>query len=217
MKDIFSYNVDINKNAYLNWRTNRHNHIHNMLVIAEGFMSSALLLAKQVLTDNRGKRADSLIFPILFNANHGIEVYLKAITWSLNILNNNTGKEFDAHHDLPKLLKQVKSLVDQFESDTEKLKTFNTMIKPLENYLEELSSKIEDIRVTEEGTIKRYYRIDFSRYTLGNLKNKKEPQFYINELENVVVDMENFVEVFEKIHKSLDRIARHYLYDFEEE
>ncbi|MGE1104099.1 hypothetical protein [Peribacillus simplex] len=93
MNNVFSYNADIEKNAYLNWRTNRNDHIHNMIVLADGFMSAATLLAKQVLLDNvdkidnADKKTDSLIFPILFNANHGIGVYLKAISWSLNILN----------------------------------------------------------------------------------------------------------------------------------
>lgn len=212
MKNIFSYNADIDKNAYLNWRTHRHNHIHNMVVVADGFMSSALLLAKQVLLDNRDNKADSLIYPILFNANHGIEVYLKAISWSLNIL-INTGNQFDTHHELPKLLTEVNTLVNQFENDGEKLKAFNKMMDPLENYLKELSSKIEGVRVTEKGKIKPCYRIDFSRYTL-DISN--EPQFYINELDNVVVDMENFVNTFKEIHESLDCVAKHYLYDFEE-
>lgn len=213
MKDIFSYNADINKNAYLNWRTNRHEHIQNMIVIAEGFMSSAILLANQILVDNSGKRADSLIFPILFNANHGIEVYLKAISWSLNNL-NNTGNQFKTHHNLRELLADVKSLVSDFESDTEKLKTFNSMIEPLEKYLTELSTKIEGT-ILKKGKEKPVYRIDFSRYTLD--VSGEEPQFYINELDNVVIDIENFVIVFEKIHESLGIIARHYLYDFIED
>ncbi|MGE1164457.1 hypothetical protein ACQJ0Y_14410 [Peribacillus simplex] len=109
MNNVFSYNADIEKNAYLNWRTSKHDHIHNMIVLADGFMSAATLLAKQVLLDNVDKKADSLIFPILFNANHGIEVYLKAISWSLNIL-NNTGKRFDPHHKLYLLLIHLKTI-----------------------------------------------------------------------------------------------------------
>lgn len=208
MNNVFSYNADIEKNAYLNWRTNRHDHIHNMIVLADGFMSASILLAKQVVLDNGDKKADSLIFPILFNANHGIEVYLKAISWSLNIL-NNTGKKFNKDHKLGKLLKENISLVNTFENDSEKLKTFKSMIDPLEKYLNELSSKIEF--VTDKGT--EVYKIDFSRYTL-DIKN--EPQFYINEFRNVVVDMENFIEVFEEIHTSLNNIANHYLYYNEE-
>lgn len=209
MKGIFSYNVDIEKNAYLNWRTHRHEHIHNMIVLANGFMSSSLFLTKQVLIDNRDKKADSLIYPILFNINHGIELYLKAISWSLNIL-TKTGKEFRTNHHLNELLQDVKSLVYLFESDTEKLKEFATRIKPLENYINELYSKIE--KVKPDG--KKFYSIDFSRYSLTL---QGEPQFYINELDNVVVDMENLFEVFGQIHKSLDGIASHYLWDYEED
>lgn len=67
MKEIFSYNNDIDKNAYLNWRTEKHNPIMNMINVADGFMSSALLTAQQVLEDNGDKKADIIIFPILFN------------------------------------------------------------------------------------------------------------------------------------------------------
>src|SRR5688572_19561245 len=106
MKDIFSYNKDIEKNAYMNWRTQRFDHIHNMIVIAEGFSISALLLVKEILKDNRDKKADNLIFPILFNANHSIEVYLKAICWTQNQLldKNDT---FDGNHNLQGLFKKV--------------------------------------------------------------------------------------------------------------
>ncbi|WHZ60087.1 hypothetical protein [Metabacillus hrfriensis] len=204
MKDIFSYNADINKTAYLNWRTKGHDHIRNMIVLADGFMSSAILLTKLVLQDNRDKTADVVIYPILFNANHGIEVYLKAISWSLNNLLHNKGKPFSTHHNLMDLFANVKSLVNQYENNTEKLKTFNSWIEPLEEYLKELYSKIE--KVSDQG--KRVYNIDFSRYTL-DIKN--EPQFYITELNNVVVDLENFIVVFQKIHQNLDNFAEHYL------
>ena len=39
MKEIFSYNVDVNKTAYMNWRTKYHEQIHNMIVIADGFIT----------------------------------------------------------------------------------------------------------------------------------------------------------------------------------
>lgn len=205
MKDIFSYNADINKNAYLNWRTNNHDHISNMINLADGFMSSSILLTKQVLKDNRRKEADVIIYPILFNANHGIEVYLKAICWSLNTLLNNQSKPFSTHHNLMNLLNDVKSLVTQYDSNEENLETFNNRIEPLEKYLKEIYSKIE--KISANG--KKLYNIDFSRYTL-DIKN--EPQFYITELDNVVIDLENFSEVFHKIHQDLNNFAEYYLY-----
>lgn len=209
MKHIFSYNADIEKNAYLNWRTHKHEHVRNMIVIADGFMSSSILLTEQTIKDNVDKKADKLIFPILFNINHGIEVYLKAISWSLNTLNNkNTKDYFRKSHQLNSLLNDVKSLVNEFEYDTDKLQTFENMILPLENYINELYS-LETIK----NNGKKQSDITFPRYPLTF---DDSPQFYINEYNNVVVDLENFLIVFNEIHKSLDRIASHYLYDFEE-
>ncbi|MGR6342647.1 hypothetical protein ACU5CE_33450 [Priestia megaterium] len=209
MKDVFSYNIDIEKNAYMNWRTHRHDHRLNMITLADGFSSSSITLAKQALSDNHDKKADILIYPILFNANHAIEVYLKAISWSLNIL-TKTNKEFIKNHSLIDLLNDVKKLVGQFENNTETISYFNEMINPLEKYLDELYSKIETLK--SDG--KKRYNIDFSRYTLDI---KGEPQFYINEFDNVVIDLENFCERFKTIFENLSTTARHYLYDFEEE
>lgn len=47
------------------------------------------MLAEQCLKDNSDKKADVLIFPMLFSVNHAIELYEKSIYWSLNILLEN--------------------------------------------------------------------------------------------------------------------------------
>ncbi len=198
MNNIFSENQDINKNAYLNWRTSQ-NHILNMIVLGDGFMSSALLTTEEILKSNFGSRADGLIYPILFNVNHGIEVYLKAISWSLNILNKTVDK-FRQNHNLKELLEDVKSLFYSYEKDIKNLKQFDNMIEPLDKYINELYSKIEN----EQTNGRVQYSIDFSRYSLTS---RGEPQFYINELGNVIIDMENFFKVFTNIHKSLDRFS----------
>ena len=44
MEKIFSYNVDIDKTAYMNWRTRQHQPIHDMMIIADGYMKAAMLL-----------------------------------------------------------------------------------------------------------------------------------------------------------------------------
>ena len=43
MKNVFSYNPDIHKNAYMNWRTERHEPIHNINTLAQGYFESATL------------------------------------------------------------------------------------------------------------------------------------------------------------------------------
>lgn len=199
MKNIFSDNADINKTAYMNWRTNRHDHIHNMEVVAKGFASSAISLVKQILNNNNhGKQADILIFPILFNANHAIEVYLKSIIWSLNFLLEN-GKSYKNSHNLKDLLNDLKQLEVKFENKLDNEYFFGK----LEKYIDELYDKIE----IEKKNGKKFSDITFSRYTLTT---EQEPQFYINEFDNVVVDLPNFIEVFEEIFERLERLSSHY-------
>lgn len=199
MKDIFSYNADINKNAYMNWRTNRFDHIHNMHVIAEGFMNSAISLAETCLKDNHSKKADMLIFPILFNLNHGIEVYLKAMCWNLNQLLNKTGT-FESSHNLKNLIAQTKKLTVEFDSRTEALQwSFQ-----LEKYIDELYTKIETVK--DNG--KKVYDITFARYSLTR---DLEPQFYITEFNNVVIDLDNFVQFFYNVYKDIDNISSYLL------
>lgn len=84
MQPIFLRNKDFTKIAFLNWRIDKWSDILNMLNMADGLMRSAIELSKSALNNKEDKAADLLIFPILKNANHWIELYLKALTWMLN-------------------------------------------------------------------------------------------------------------------------------------
>ena len=75
MKSVFSYNSDINKNAILNWRTDKQKYIQNLNILADGYLEGASILLKDCIDDNALNRADVLIFPIIFSINHGIELY----------------------------------------------------------------------------------------------------------------------------------------------
>lgn len=53
--------------------------------------------------------------------------------------------------------------------------------------------------------------MDFSRYPFNT---KYVNHFYIDDFDNVVIDLENFLLRFKEIGTNLNRIAEHYLYDF---
>lgn len=205
MKDIFSYNIDINKNAYMNWRTNKNENINNMIVIANGFMLSSIMLVEQTLNSNINKNADIVVFPILFNANHAIELYLKAITWTLNILLDKNEK-IEGSHNIKQIFDVVCSRVNEFEKSKERKEQFKKLTFNLKEYLNELYIKIEDKSITKSKD-----NMDFSRYPFNT---KYTNHFYINEFDNVVVDLENFLIRFKEIGTNLNSIAEHYLYDF---
>ena len=82
----------------MNWRTDKHQPIHNLNVLAEGYFESAELSIKACLADNSDHKADGLIFPILFSMNHAIELYEKSICWSLNVLLGHNTKFPDNHY-----------------------------------------------------------------------------------------------------------------------
>jgi len=204
MKEIFSQG-DIEKTAYLNWRTSRYDHIQNMLVIADGFRDSALLLVKELLKDNTTKRADNIIFPILFNTNHSIEVYLKAICWTQNLL-LGIDDTFPGNHNLKGLFDKVVELESKLGHPSDKSR-FMDMLSKLEAYIDELYGNIERTVRNGNGKDKIIHDITFCRYTLNN---NLEPQFYINTFDNVVVDLENFLAVFKEIFENLSSLAMHY-------
>ncbi|WP_017212376.1 hypothetical protein [Clostridium beijerinckii] len=205
MKDVFSYNTDINKTAYMNWRTNKHDYINNMINVADGFMKSSLILGKEIVNDNYGKRADVIIFPILFNANHAIELYLKAITWTLNVLLKNN-KKIEGNHNINQMFNNMKSRVMEFETDKDRKAEFKKLTQNLSCYLDELKTTIND-----KESKKGQDNMDFARYPFDN---KYINHFYVDTYDNVAVDLENFINRFTEIGNNLSSIAQHYLYDF---
>jgi len=199
MKPIFTGNADINKTSFLNWRTSRYEDIQNILVLAEGFLDSSIELARACLANNDDKKADVLIFPMLTNANHGIELYLKALVWTLNKL-IGTPCKIEEKHNIKQILNTVKSKIREFKGQPS-LDFFNQETEELQEYIEELFGIIQ--------TTPKQDKMDFSRYPMGE---NYDNHFYIDEIGNVEIDIENFVVRFEKIKYSLDERASYFFY-----
>ena len=203
MKEIFTYNADINKTAYLNWRTDKHDALGNMISLAEGYYKSALKLAETLISDNRNKDADVIIFPMLFSVNHAIELYLKVLMWEFNIMMEREEK-FERHHDIKQLYNVVISRMTEFEIDKERRKEFKRLTAGLKSYLDELFEKIKlDSDIRKDS-------MDFSRYPFNTAFDN---HFYTRDYNNKVVDLQNFHIRFKEICENLDTIATHYLYD----
>ena len=183
---IFSYNEDIDKTAYMNWRTKQNQPIHDMMILADGYMKAAIILAQDCLQNNVDKKADVVVFPMLFSANHAIELYLKSINWSLNMLLNMKEK-FCGGHDIRQIWNTVKKRMISFETDKEQREQFKEMTEDLENYISELYDKIDK----DHNANTKMKNMDFSRYPF-NTNDKYH--FYIENCGNEVVDLERFVK-----------------------
>lgn len=199
MKSIFTGNIDWNKTAFVNWRMNKHDGIQNMMAMAEGFLSASIELAESSLENNTDKKADMLVFPMLTNANHGIELYLKSLVWILNIL-LKTEYKIEGKHNIRQILITAKAKIKKYKG-TEFLSDFNERTADLQNYIEELTSKIQSTPQQD--------KMDFSRYPFDQ---KYENHFYIDDVGNVKIDLENFANRFKNILGSLDDMVSYFYY-----
>lgn len=197
--NIFTGNENSHKTAFLNWRTSTQEDIGNMLVLADGFLSSAIELAKGCVEDNIDKKADILIFPMLHNANHGIELYLKSLIWTLNKLTKSNFK-IEGKHNIKQMFETVQAKIKDYKGN-EWLRHFNDQNENLDEYISELFSYIIDVGKKDN--------MDFSRYPITN---NYENHFYIDFLDNIEVDLENFILRFEQIKEVLDERASYFFY-----
>lgn len=115
MKPIFSRNEDIDRMSFLNWRIEDSSNFDNLINIAEGYFLSATTLISSCLKSNEDKQADILIFPILNNANHGVELYLKGLTWLFNSLLDN-GKKIEGGHNIKQINETLLTKIKDFET-----------------------------------------------------------------------------------------------------
>lgn len=181
----------------MNWRMQDESAISHLMNMADGYLRSSVILAKQCLICNSDKKADILIFPILASANHGIELYLKAMTWMLNLLLKSKAK-FEGRHNIDQIYRMMKSKLKSLTGAKE-VKAFETEMKELEGYLGELVLKIEATPKND--------KMDFSRYPIDS---DYENHFYVDRMGTIEVDLENFIKRFEVIHNKLDLAAWHF-------
>ena len=176
LDSIFQYNVDINKTAYMNWRTSFvQEDRRQFVIIGEAFFSSAYHLVKECLNDNSDKKADSWIFPIMFNIVHGTEVYLKAINSVLSVILGKKRGITEGGHDLKTLCATARKLIIEYKNSNKNTTTEQMFaaIKVIEKFVANIYDKTDDMT--------------FARYPMDKNKNG---HFYIQNLENEVIDLE---------------------------
>ena len=120
------------------------------------------------------KKADSWIFPILFNIIHGTELYLKAINSVLSAILGKKRSITEGGHDLRGLCGTARNLVIEYKNSNKNITTEQmfTAIKVVERFIDNIYAKTDDMT--------------FARYPMDKDKNG---HFYIQNLENEVVDL----------------------------
>lgn len=197
--NLFSYNSDIRKNAYLNWRTSNEDLTHNLHVLASDYADAATTLINVVLEDNRDKKADALIMPILYDIDQAIELYLKAIIRCIEELEGDSISKY-TRHDIEEL---EQAMIGKIKKHDIKTAGLTKHLEPVTSFIDELYQKIKS--TTADG--KTEVNIDFARYPF-NVDGISH--FYVIDADNVTIDVENLGTRFEAIREALEEIYSKY-------
>jgi len=200
MNPIFTRNQDIDKIAFVNWRINPESEIMNLRNIGDGYLKAAIKLTKLCLINNNDKSADILIFPILNNANHGIEVYLKALIWTMNSIAGSPDRT-EKGHNIRQLYRSLRAKTIAYYGKGQ-AKDFDLVTKNVNDWITELFEKI--------GATDQADKMDFSRYPFNH---KYEEHFYVTQFGSVEIDLENFVQRFEGIHNDFENLSDYLYYN----
>ena len=140
MRDLFSYNSDIRKNAYLNWRTDHNDQIGNLCVLGDDFATGAEQLMNSILENNSDKKADALIMPIMYCIDQYIELTTKAVIWLVEDLLGEARSKITTH-DIAQLKQTMVSRIKKKETKTAGLEK---VLQPVTDYIDARLKRAKD-------------------------------------------------------------------------
>lgn len=197
-----------NDHAYLNWRYSTFTKYpyDKFDIMAESYFDATQILLDNIIQNNYDKRADSVIFSILFSFHHYVEVKIKAIMNYYVYLDSNnkalikylgTQKNGDTvlkpypdnEHNIYRLYKELTKII-KFSNLTKIEKSDKRFIY-LQSYLEQIN-KYQIFRDSPQ--------LDFTRYPIGK---KEKNYFYTNTEKNITISPINFKKISNEIELEL--------------
>ncbi|MDD2216138.1 MAG: hypothetical protein PHE41_06190 [Eubacteriales bacterium] len=200
LPNYFDFTGDIDNSSYLNWRFDSFINLENQFYnIGKAYFETSLALIDLCLSDNRDKKADIWIFPIMFNVVHGIEVYLKGFNSQLKILNKLENEEhektkIEGKHDIKQLCQvaigQIKAgnrndILDEFLF--------------LQKFIDILYDNTNDMT--------------FARYPITA---KGARHFYVEQKDNITIDLNIFKVWVKRVYHILDSFTGFVDYQIDE-
>lgn len=174
LPNYFNFSENFQTTAYLNWRFDFNRNLENKFFeMAKSYLETSITLIEQCIADNRDKKADAWIFPILFNVVHGIEVYLKGfnslyrIHMDLQNYNDPRDSKIEGKHNI----RQLCQIAVELLRDTKNGELLDEILF-VQRFIDILYQNTEDMT--------------FVRYPITA---EKENHFYIEAGKNVTIDL----------------------------
>lgn len=171
--------------AYMTWRMHERGKSHKYKEQGEGYFVSSIILLEQCLIENRDRKGDGLIFPILFNIEQGIELYIKALIY----LSSENGASIAfrvMNHDIRTLRSEFGNMIMSYDNNLA-----NTALRDFD-YLDKFMGLL--FEKTSDCT--------YARFPYDSSNNE---HFYVDASENIIVDMKVLLEWSKSIFYILDR------------
>ena len=188
LPNYFEFSGDILNSAYLTWRFDAKRNVETKFYeLGKAYFTTALLLIDTCLANNRDKKADTWIFPIMFHVVHGIEVYLKGFRSQYKILTKLKTKEYQVpntkrRHEINDLCDDVLDLLSKNDD-----KIIHAEFNFVRKFIEILFKNTSDM------TFARYPR-----------KNNKTDHFYVSQTKNITIDLNIFKAWVVRVFRILD-------------
>lgn len=200
LPNYFIFDGDIDGTAYLNWRFDFNRDIEAQFFdMGKGYFETSIALLDSCIADNRGKKADIWIFPIMFNVVHGIEVYLKGFNSIYRILNKLQKGEYqdskiEGKHDIRQLCQvSMKLLKDSGNRDL-----------------------LEEMNFVQKFIAYLYQNTDDMTFARYPITAKGEQHFYVTEKDNVTINLAVFRQWVLRLFHILDSCTGYVDYQVDE-
>lgn len=192
LPNYFDSFAEIESCAYLNWRFDSHRDIESQFFdMGKGYFETALALIEKCLSDNRDKKADIWIFPIMFSIVHGIEIYLKGFNslYRIHTKLYDTGdiqeSKIEGKHDIHQLCQVATKQL----RDTKNTELIDEMLF-VQEFIDILYANTDDMT--------------FARYPINS---KKDAHFFVKSSRNVVVNLNVLRQWVKRLFSILDGIT----------
>ena len=188
LPNYFDSSSDIFNTAFLTWRFDASRDLEiKFYEMGKAYFDTSLALINICLSDNRDKKADTWIFPILFHVVHGIEVYLKGFNSQYRIFKKLQKEEYqeskiEGDHNIKQLCEVAISLIIK-NKDKELLPEFRFVQK----FINILYDNTSDM--------------SFARYPLTS---EKTDHFYVSKDENISIDLNVLKAWIDRVYQILE-------------
>ena len=170
--------------SFISWRMRDGEDSHKYAEQGEGYFVSSIILLEQCLVENRDRKGDSVIFPILFNIEQGIELYLKGFIYLIRENGATVDFKISTHN--------IKELSENFQRVISSWSSNYTIACRDFNYVDKLIDLL-----FEKTTDCTYARFPFN--------NSGNGHFYVNSDKNIIIDMKILLEWAKSVFYILDR------------